>query len=550
MKRNGFDDNETKNSIYDGDIADISNDAAETGKGRRGRGRKSEAGDAEKAEKAEKAFLTKEEAEKAVEERKKASKTVLHRQNKKQNEKQNREIMRVTYFFVLLFICVITYLVVFEIRDARELASSEKNSRVEKLNETVVKGRILAQGGEVLAQTVTDASGAEKREYPYGRLFAHVVGTTEVNRSGLESAWEYDMLQSDEDPIKKAVNEYRGIKSQGNDICTTLDVKLQMAAWDALGDQQGVVIAMDPETGRILCMVSKPDYDPNTLVNDYANIVADPESKTLLNQAVSGLFTPGSIFKIFTTVAYVRQYGYGTDYTYNCTGTVTLANSVLECYGRTAHGREDLEGSFANSCNASYATMGNMIKRSVFRETCSDMLFNRDLPTKLVHAKSSFTLADDANEWVIGVTAIGQGETVMTPLHAVMIASAIANDGVLMEPYLVEQVVGAGGNVVKTNMPVSGGQILSSTEAEYMQGLMEGAVKHGTGYGLYNLGFTVCGKTGTAEVGGRGNNDWFVGYAELNGKKIAICVLVEDASTSSTLVAVPVARKVLQAYYN
>ena len=545
MKKNGsgFNDTDLRDSAYDGDITDISGSSDKPQRRRR----RSASG--ETAEQPGESFLTKEEAAKAAKEKKKAEKSVLHRQNKKQNEKQNREIMRVTYFFVLLFVGVIAYLIVFQIRDARELASSELNARVEKFNETVVKGRILADDGQVLARTEKDASGEEVRVYPFGRMFAHVVGTANVNKSGLESVWEYDMLQSDEDPLKKAVNEYRGEKSDGNDVCTTLNVKLQKAAYDALGDQQGVVIAMDPDTGRILCMVSKPDYDPNTLVDDYANIVADPSAKNLLNQAVNGLFAPGSIFKIFTTLAYVREYGEGTDYTYNCSGTVTLANSVLECYGRTAHGSEDIKSSFANSCNTSYANMGNMIKKSVFRQTCSDMLFNKALPTKLSHAQSSFTLSDDADDWTTGVTSIGQGETLMTPIHALMVVSAIANDGVLMEPYLVEQVVSAQGKVVSSTIPVSYGKLMSQDEADYMKDLMEGVVKRGTGYGLANIGFTVYGKTGTAEVDGKGNNDWFVGFVLEGGKKIAICVLVEDASTSSTLVAIPVARKVLQAYY-
>ncbi len=547
MKDKGFKDDTFLNSSYDGDINDISEENG--AKEKRSKKKKDMISKEQEERSLRDEFLPKDEAKKAEEEKSRRERSVLHRQTKKQNERQNKEILRVTYFFVALFIAVIGYLVYFQIKDGASIASSELNARVEKFNETVIKGSILADNGEVLAETVTDNTGNERREYPYGRVFAHVVGTSEINKSGLEASEEYNLLQSDEDPLDKAVNEFNGEKNKGNNVKTTLNVALQQAAYDALGDSKGVVMAMDPETGKILCMVSKPDYDPNTLVNDYASLVEDPEGKALLNQAVNGLFTPGSIFKIFTTVSYVREFGLDNDFSYNCNGQVTLANSILTCYGSTAHGTVDMTKAFSKSCNTAYATMGNLMDKKRFKDACESMLFNKALPTKLTHLKSSFSLSESADDWTTGVTAMGQGETLMTPLHGLVIASAIANDGILMEPYLVDSITSADGKKVSDNMPVSYGRLLSSEEAAYMQGLMEEVVKSGTGYGLINIGFPVAGKTGTAEVEGKGNNDWFIGYSNVEGRKLAICVLVEDASESSSLVAIPVARNVLSAYY-
>ena len=156
-------------------------------------------------------------------------------------------------------------------------------------------------------------------------------------------------------------------------------------------------------------------------------------------------------------------------------------------------------------------------------------------------------MSDTASEWKIGATSIGQGDTVMTPLHAAMIASAVANDGELMKPYLVESVESADGNEIRKNEPESAGALMSESEAALLQEMMEAVVTEGTGYNLSDRYYTAAGKTGTAEVAGRGNNAWFIGYAPAEDPKIAVCVLIEDAGVASSD-AVPVAAAIMDAY--
>ncbi len=457
------------------------------------------------------------------------------------------------YAFIFLFVATIGYFIYYNAAGSKDVINRPGNVHIAKLQEKTTRGRILASDGAVLAQTVTDAGGNETRQYPYGNVFAHVVGTSEINKSGLEASNEGDLLLSNINPLTKALNDLRDEKSPGDDVVTTLNTKLQQVAYDALGSSQGVVVAIEPSTGKVLAMVSKPDYDPNTLEENYSAIISQEGNKSLLNQATQGLFTPGSIFKILTTLEYIRENPDYSSYTYTCQGGISLSDGAggqqgLSCYHGTVHGTQNLIQSFANSCNASFANIGTGLDAGRFTQLADTLLFNRALPTDIAHVKSSFELSASDSDWLKGATAIGQGYTTMTPLHAAMITSAIANGGVLMEPYLVDRVQSNDGNTVSKNMPESYGNLMTASEASILTEMMTETVTSGTATALNGMGYTVAGKTGTAEVTNSGNNAWFVGFAPVENPQIAVCVLVENASTSSSYVAVPIAKQLFAAY--
>ena len=464
----------------------------------------------------------------------------------------NKEIRRVSYAMLLLLFLVIAYFVYFDAALGRGVVNNVHNSRLSKIAESVSRGEILSADGEVLAYTDTDDEGNSVRVYPYGRTFAHVIGTSQVNKSGVELSEDYDLVTSTILPIEKIMNDLRGEKDPGNLVRTTLNAQLQETAWYALGDRYGVAIAMEPSTGKILAMVSLPDYDPNTLPDEYQDILEDEESKVLLNQSTQGLFTPGSIFKIVTTLAYIRSGGRTADYSYYCDGSISLLtdegdSSSIRCYDGEVHGDVDLEASFAESCNASYANLGLNTGVSNLRKTAQDLLFNQKIPSAFSTSTSSFKLDNNASEWMIGATSIGQGNTTITPMHAAILASAIANDGVFMKPYVIDSVENDEGEVLRRSTPEVGGTLLSGSEAELMQSYMQSVVTEGTGYNLAWKDYSCAGKTGTAEVAGRGNNAWFIGYAPADDPRIAVCVLVEDAGTASSD-TVPIAGEIFDAY--
>jgi len=468
---------------------------------------------------------------------------------RKKRRSQNREILTVTYVFAAMFVLMIGYFVYFNAFTSKHVINSAYNVRVNSFADTIIRGDILSSDGTVLAETLTDENGNESRYYPLGSIFSHAIGTSEINQSGVELSQNFYMLQSNSNPIINALQDIRGEKNQGDQVITTLNAALQQVAYSALGNNDGAVIALEPATGKVLAMVSKPDYDPNTLTTDYENIVADEDNEALLNKTTLGLFVPGSIFKTLTSLAFIRSGEDYNAYSYICEGQINLGGQeYITCFNQTIHGSENFIDSFANSCNASFGNIGLELPSNQLKDACESLFFNADLPTDIPTTKSIFSLASDASDWEIAATSIGQGHTQVTPLHMAMIAAAIANGGNLMEPYMVDSIETAGGGRrVEKYLPESYGQVLSTQEAELLGQLMEAVVDYGTATPLAGYGYSVAGKTGTAEVEGRGDNSWFIGYAPVEQPQIAICVLVENDEGYYES-ALPVANAILQEY--
>ena len=349
---------------------------------------------------------------------------------RKKRRSQNPEILAVTYVFAALFVLMIGYFVYFNAFVSKNVINSAYNVRINSFADTVVRGNIVSSDGTVLAETLVDENGNETRYYPMGRIFAHAVGTSEINQSGIELSQNFYMLQSNGNPILNALQDIRGEKNQGDQIVSTLNAKLQEVAYNALGYNDGAVIAIEPATGRVLVMVSKPDFDPNTLLTDYESIVAEEGNDSLLNKTTFGLFVPGSIFKTLTSLAYIRSGADYNSYYYTCEGQINLGGEeYITCFDQTVHGGENFVDSFANSCNASFGNIGLSLPDNLLKDTCESLFFNNELPTEIPHTKSSFSLASDDSDWQTAATAIGQGHTQVTPLQMAMIAAAIANGG-------------------------------------------------------------------------------------------------------------------------
>lgn len=191
---------------------------------------------------------------------------------------------------------------------------------------------------------------------------------------------------------------------------TTLDSKVQQAAYDALGEHKGAVVVMEASTGKILAMVSKPTFDPNTVSDDWEWLITD-ENSSLLNRATQGAYAPGSTFKLVTTLEYMREYPDFSNYNYNCESEITHEGTTIHCAGNRAHGEETLADSLANSCNASYSNIGLMLDKSAYRKTAEDLLFNKKLPSVLPYSKSKFQVDKKTADSELMMTAIGQENT-------------------------------------------------------------------------------------------------------------------------------------------
>lgn len=469
----------------------------------------------------------------------------------KPNPKANRSILIFTYGVIALFLCLCLYFGYFIQAESEAVINNSYNSaRLDKLEKRTIRGKILSDDGTVLAETVVGEDGSETRSYPYQKLYAHVLGYSSMGKTGIESFANYYLLSSHINPVTRAAKQLADEKSAGDNVVTTLNTVLQQTAYDALGDKRGAVIAMEPSTGKILAMVSKPAFDPNQINEQWESLInGDSAEALLLNRATQGLYPPGSTFKIVTALQYMREHPGSYDgYSFDCDGICEFTNFNIKCYHQNAHGTVDLKAAFANSCNGAFASLGQEIDANGLRQLSEQLLFNQELPISFPYKKSEYQMTDEATEWEIAQTAIGQGSTLMTPMHNLMLISSIANGGTLMKPYVVDHIENANGTTVKKFKPESYGALMVTNEANALKSLLEAVVTEGTGSALRTDSYRAAGKTGSAEFEkNKETHAWFVGYAPAENPQIAVCVLVEEGGSGGQTAA-PIARKLFDAY--
>ena len=466
---------------------------------------------------------------------------------------RNKEVTIITYFFFFIFIALVGYFIYFQAVKSETFINSPYNTLQDLFSEHVVRGKIISADGYTLAETEVKENGDEVRKYPYGRKFAHAVGYSTNGKTGLESQANFALLRSHEFFADQIINDFKDEKNIGDNVITTLDYEIQNRAYEALGDQRGAVIIMEPATGKIIAMVSKPDYDPNSVVKNWEKLNSSEDS-VLYNRATQGLYAPGSVFKIVTLLEYYRENPKSyKDYSYKCTGSISHDGKTLKCAGGEVHGSLNLKESFAESCNSSFANIGLQINNDKLKKTCNSLLFNKDLPIEFESSKSRFSLSSKDSDALTMETSIGQGKTMVSPLHMVMLASSINNKGTLMKPYLIDHIENNAGDTISTTKPEEYGQLMSEKEAALIESYMAEVVKRGTGTKLKGQSYKAYGKTGTAQVSdsdANKTNAWFVGYASKKGyNDIAIAVIVEHSGTGSKY-AIPVAKRVFDLYFN
>lgn len=454
----------------------------------------------------------------------------------------------ITYIFASIFIAMIGYFIYFMVFESDEFINNEYNGLQTLFEENVIKGEIITSDGYVIAETIVDDNGEEKRNYPYGNMFAHVTGYSSNVRTGLEKQLNFTLLQSHGFFVDQLFNEFSNKKLIGDHVITTIRYDIQETAYKELGKYNGAVVVLEPSTGKILSMVSKPTYNPNTIEKDWKKL---QEGSSLYNRATQGQYTPGSIFKIITSLAYIKSNpDFYQNYSYECTGEITIENKTIHCASNKKHGKVDLKSSFAKSCNTSYANMMQNIDENVLQEICDSLLFNQELPIAFDSSPSSFGITVNDEKSLKIDTAIGQGKTLVSPLHMAMLASAICNDGVVMRPYFVERVENYNGITVKDTKEKEYKQIFDEDQVAILSEFMRATIEEGTATRLDKEKYHAYGKTGTAQTTNDldKTNAWFVGYAQKDGKEIAIAVIVEDSGNGSAY-AVPIAEKIFDLYF-
>jgi peptidoglycan glycosyltransferase len=451
--------------------------------------------------------------------------------------------------FAVLLIAVSGYLVHFVYYDSATVVNNSYNAkRQEIVAAQTIRGDILSADGEVLATTLENTG---QRYYPYGKVFAHAVGYSTNGKMGVELNTNMYLVSSNISLNDKISDDLNDQKHMGNTVVTTFDASLQKIAYDALGAYDGAIIVTEPTTGKVLAMVSKPDFDPNEIDNIWEDIINDDSSSVLLNRATQGLYPPGSTFKILTALEYIRENADTyNNYSFNCNGYFTSGDNRINCYHGTSHGLVDFTMSFAKSCNSSFANIGLTLDRKKYLKTLSSLYFNKELPVSFA-AKTSSVSVDIVNDDSDMIqTAIGQGTTQVTPLQLAMVTAMIANDGEMMTPYVIDHIENADGTVIKQYNPQSLGQLITTEEAAALQEVMAEVVESGTGTRLSGQEYKAAGKTGSAEYNTNSDSHaWFTGFTYDTDRPLQVTVIMEGAGSGGEY-AVPVARRIFDQYYS
>ena len=451
---------------------------------------------------------------------------------------------------VVLFGALIANICYFVSHRSYDIISDEHNPRQALLAHQNIRGNILSSDGQILAATnVSDDK--ETRVYPYGDLFAHVVGFSTMGRTGIENTMNMNLVTSNASLSSKVDNDIIRAKDRGDTVVTTLNIALQQCAYKEIGAYKGAVVVSDVKTGAILAMVSKPCFDPNNIESEWEDIVEDTKSSALLNRATQGLYPPGSTFKTLDLLEYVREHPLDYDkYGYMCNGTFSYDGRKITCYHHSIHGYQTLRTGFANSCNCTFANIATIVDRDRFASTLKSLLFDSPLPIDLEYRQSHSPIGPDAEDWDIVQGSIGQGKTTMTPLHMNMITACIANKGVMMKPMLVSRIENSDGEVMKTYSPQIYSNPLSSDEAAIAADHMHSVVTVGTASFLRSCEYSTAGKTGSAEIDSSSTNShaWFTGFAPYEDPQVCVTILIEGAGTGGSY-ACPIAKRLFDCYF-
>ena len=479
---------------------------------------------------------------------------VSSERNKTKKKKRIRSypIIVLSVFYICLTLALLIYIGNYAYSNRQTLLNNSYNTRQQILLSQNSRGRIYSRNGDVLAYTGKDENGKDKRIYPYGKEFAHVVGYSTNGKMGIESQANYYLINTSIDLSDKVTYDTAGEKYPGDSVYSTLDVKLQEVAYNALSARKGAIIVSDPRTGEILAMVSKPDFEPNTIAQDWSSLIADksPDAK-LLNRATQGLYPPGSTFKIVTALAYLKDNaGKYSDYKYTCNGKYTYDGNTISCFHGENHGYLDFAGAFAKSCNSAFADIGLSVSRKTFGNTLSALMFNSELPISGSYSQSKAHIDEDSSYDDVMQLSIGQGATGVTPIHMNMITNAVANKGILMKPMLITGVKSEDGKDVESFSKESYKRLMTAEEAQTLKEMMEQVVLNGTASKLKGLSYTAAGKTGSAEFNTNTSDShaWFTGFAPVENPEISVTIIVEDAGSGGSY-AVPIAKRIFDAYF-
>ncbi|MGY1843348.1 peptidoglycan D,D-transpeptidase FtsI family protein [Modestobacter sp. SYSU DS0875] len=474
----------------------------------------------------------------------------------------NAPLRKVAISVLVLFTLLIVNVNVIQVVRADFLRSHERNTRtlVEEYDQE--RGAIVVAGNEVASSVPSEGSRlGYLRQYPQGPVYAPVTGYYSLiyGRTGIEDAAN-DVLAGTDARLafRRLTDIFTGRDPAGGNVELTIDPAVQQAAMEGLAGLDeglaGAVVALDPSTGAVLGLASTPTFDPNLLSShDPAAIREYRESLTedqVTNFALDERFAAGSIFKVIVSAAALATDDYTPETVIPAPQDYVLPGTeeTLQNFGNSAcspSGEQPLIDALTISCNTAFAQLGIDLGEDRVRDMAEAFGLDdekREIPLPVAGS----TIGEIDGDAQLGQTSIGQFNVQVTPMQAAMIAAAVANDGVLMEPYLVESVQAPDLSVIDQTEPQVLSEPVSEEVAEQLTEMMTSVVDNGSGRRARISGVQVAGKTGTAENAGADHN-WFIGFAPADDPQIAVAVFVRNGGGTGGDVSAPIARSVIEA---
>jgi peptidoglycan glycosyltransferase len=485
----------------------------------------------------------------------------------------NTSLRRISIAIMGLIVLLLANATLTQVFRADGLRSDPRNQRVLLDEYSRQRGQISA-GGQLLAySTSTDGHFRFLRVYPNPQAYAPVTGFYSLlySSTALERAEDSILNGSDERLFgRRLADFFTGRDPRGGNVATTINPQVQQAAWDAMqkgcsgGPCKGAVVALEPSTGKILGMVSSPSYDPNLLASHDGNVqsdswqqLRDDPDTPLVNRAISETYPPGSTFKVITTAAALAN-GATPDTQVTAAARIPLPNSTatLENYGGAACGSDPtttLRTAFAKSCNTAFVDLGIRTGADALRRMAQ--AFGLDgAPPPIPLQVAASTVGPIIDNAALGMSSIGQKDVALTPLQNAMIAATVANGGVTMQPYLVEDLKGPDLANIGSTSPHELRRAVSPQVATTLTDLMIDAEQVTQQTGAI-AGVQIASKTGTAEHGSDPRNTpphaWYIAFAPARAPKVAVAVLVENGgdrlSATGGALAAPIGRATIAA---
>lgn len=463
------------------------------------------------------------------------------------SDREKRRILVLLSSVVVLLIALMVYLTYFMIFEGETYRSSSLNRRNTIESANILRGSFYDRDNQVLAQTIINEDGKKIRSYSYPHLYSHVIGYTfpDLGKSGLELTMDEYLTNRHSTGIGEAIKKFFERESTGHSIRLSIDTQVQLKSSELLGDNKGAVVALNPKTGEVYSMVSKPNFNPANLRENWEEINASGESP-LFNRAINGLYPPGSVMKVISTAS-ILEGKIPLDYIH--TGTQIIDGYEYKDATSRQYGEIGLEEAFIRSLNTYFVEKIQKVGQSNFEQTAKKFMFEENIPFELPISKSTLNFSNSTNMNQLSASSIGQGRVLSTPIEMALMVSAIANDGAIMKPYLVSEIMRPDGTIFKTTEPEILSQAISPELAQEINKLMIQTTNIGTGTNASIRNIQVSSKTGTAENETGKTHAWYVGFAPAEDPVVAVAVIVEQGGSGGE-VAAPIGRDVIISVLN